>query len=911
MISLSFHSIWPLDNSGFNIAGRQKKAKILFCLTLALSLISGWFVFIGSAAAGSTIVVTTTSDSIASDGLCSLREAIIAANTDSAFNGCPAGSGNDTIMIDPALSTPTIFLLTLTGAGEDSGLTGDLDITGSIVNTLAITGADLDNTIIDGNGTDRVLDIQPGARATISGVTIRNGNPGFGNDGGGIALRTTGRLTLDNSRVFTNTAASGGGVHVLGGLTLNNSAIEANYGGGVHNNGGLLDFNNAQVISNTHGYGVHNEGQGFLLFDGGTVSGNREGGILNDSSDATLTNLNIIYNTTGGGVHNKALSAQSPGDMTLSNSSIMSNTNDTGGGLLNNGPGTDAIVENSRFSFNTATPGNGGGIKNGGTLILKNSLLDHNQARSGGGIDNGGFSLDMTNVTISNNMVDDNGGGLHNRTSASLENVTVIGNSASGMDTGGNIYVDGDSAQLSLRNSIVAYAGAGGNCVNNMGALNSLGHNLDSETSCGFTAAGDISSSDPMLGPLQDNGGPTFTHALLPGSPAIDNGDDNNCPTNDQRGISRPQGGGCDIGAYEFAETADLSIGKIRLSPAFVDAGDAVSFTITISNAGPTSPVTAIVVDSWTPVSAVVAASAPGCSINLAGGTITCTQSNLGIESAVVPNPSIILTTHPTYSGTLSNSASVNVGGGITDLEPDNDNTGSVLTTIIAPPSYGVDLSPNQALTGLPGETVTYTLQITNLGTVADTFDLDVSGNSWTTNLSTSSVMLAAGASTSFEAWVAIPGGAGANDDDSVSIEATSQGDNSKSDTAVLTTSVPPIYGVNLPTSDTRIGMAGETVTYTVQISNTGNVADTFDLEATGNVWTTTLSHLSIVVAAGKSATFTVTVDIPAGASIYDSDSVSITAKSQHDGSKQDTVVLMTSLQDLPFKIYLPSIKSI
>ena len=97
------------------------------------------------------------------------------------------------------------------------------------------------------------------------------------------------------------------------------------------------------------------------------------------------------------------------------------------------------------------------------------------------------------------------------------------------------------------------------NCTDSSGvAIRSNGHNLDSETSCGFTAAGDISNTDPLLGPLQDNGGRTWTHALLPGSPAINQGTNSTCPATDQRGIARPQMGICDIGAYELEPAARI-----------------------------------------------------------------------------------------------------------------------------------------------------------------------------------------------------------------------------------------------------------------------------------------------------------------------------------------------------------------
>jgi len=150
------------------------------------------------------------------------------------------------------------------------------------------------------------------------------------------------------------------------------------------------------------------------------------------------------------------------------------------------------------------------------------------------------------------------GGGMKNSSSSAPElvNCTFSGNSADWY--GGGIHSDPDS-NPTLRNTIVANSAAGGDCSGD-GAITSAGYNLDSDGTCGFTAEDDLSNTDPLLGPLQDNGGPTLTHALLPGSPAIDaisegagGGGYNGAPTTDQRGVSRPQppGGNCDIGAYE------------------------------------------------------------------------------------------------------------------------------------------------------------------------------------------------------------------------------------------------------------------------------------------------------------------------------------------------------------------------
>src|SRR5262249_17028932 len=116
----------------------------------------------------------------------------------------------------------------------------------------------------------------------------------------------------------------------------------------------------------------------------------------------------------------------------------------------------------------------------------------------------------------------------------------------------GNIAASGGALDtalgvIRLKNSILAVSG-GGNCL---GPITSLGHNLEDSHYCGLTASGDLTDTNPLLGPLADNGGPTETMALLPGSPAINHGDNHGCPAADQRGFFRVAG--CDIGAFEHA----------------------------------------------------------------------------------------------------------------------------------------------------------------------------------------------------------------------------------------------------------------------------------------------------------------------------------------------------------------------
>jgi len=270
------------------------------------------------------------------------------------------------------------------------------------------------------------------------------------------------------------------------------------------------------------------------------------GGIYNWSGTLTVNNSTISGNAggfNGGGIYNNN------GTVTVNNSTISGNSANDGGGIFN-WSGT-VTVNNSTISGNSADSGSGGGIENNsGTLNLSSSTVSDNSAVDSGGINNdSGGTVTISNSTISGNLVVGVGGGIANGGTLTISSSTISGNSAD--DYGGGLINWGT---LTLNNSIIANSIAGGDCVNDGGTATGT-YNLieNGSNACGLVNGTDnniIGQGDPMLGPLQNNSGRTFTQALLPGSPAIDAGD--SAAATDQRDVTRPQGAADDIGAFEL-----------------------------------------------------------------------------------------------------------------------------------------------------------------------------------------------------------------------------------------------------------------------------------------------------------------------------------------------------------------------
>ncbi len=372
--------------------------------------------------------------------------------------------------------------------------------------------------------------------------------------GGGISIGPPGSVNLNNTSVTSNdstgSGSSGGGIKVYGSLVMNGGQIAlntaGNSGGGISvGTSGTADVYDASINDNhttedpSYGGGIDNfEGQ-LALYDStvmtnrvsGTPSSSfsRGGGIHSSGGDLTLTDSMILDNDaldSGGGVF------FSNGNLNITNTVFrgneLSGSASAGGGLFN-GTSSTTIIKQAEFSTNTSADSSGG-IHNQGTITLENSTISGNSAS---------FAAGMLSTAV---------GG------SSILNSTIYANKVpSGSGVGGLVAY----TNISIKNTIIA-GNDNDECLNGSGtSISSSGYNLSSDNTCGFGATGDQINTNPLLGPLADNGGFSMTHAPLPGSAVIDAGTNSGCPAVDQRGVNRPIDGDangtavCDIGALE------------------------------------------------------------------------------------------------------------------------------------------------------------------------------------------------------------------------------------------------------------------------------------------------------------------------------------------------------------------------
>ena len=523
---------------------------------------------------------------------CTLADAIIAANSDRAEGGCPAGHGTDTITL-----TRDITL--------DGGLpkiTSDITIEG---NGYTISGDNRWRIFYNDGGALTINDLTmtkgraEGDRITNADGRLKNATA---NPIGGAIVNWEGTLSIVNSYFSNNSAENGGGaIYNEGELSISDSAFSHNlaeetggaifnweelsitssafsnnsaFSGGAINNWGEFGVS---IVNSTFshnwafgGGAIAHDGYGELSISTSAFSGNKAdsfGGAINNwgefvgvsISDSTFSDNSA--DSWGGAIYNE-------GKLSISDSAFTTNSAGTGGAIRNGGW---LSIVNSAFSGNSAEE-TGGAIFNWEELSIISSPFSGNSADKGGAIANDGNGyLSISGSTFQNNSADSFGGAINNRVegggvsivnSAFSRNSAERGGAIDNTDYGylsiGSSTFSGNladyagaifnlSGTLSMGNSIIA--GRGGNACSSNAELRHNIRNFIQDGSCSPTFKG-----DPMLGRLvmPRDGSPAY-FPLLAGSPVIDAADDEYCPATDQIGTVRPQGAGCDIGAIEYA----------------------------------------------------------------------------------------------------------------------------------------------------------------------------------------------------------------------------------------------------------------------------------------------------------------------------------------------------------------------
>ncbi|WKZ35840.1 MAG: class F sortase [Anaerolineales bacterium] len=669
-----------------------------YTLTLGGELLITSDITINGAGAGTTIIEANAASGAATYRVLHNNGGVVTINGVTIRHGNCAGSCNGLV----------------SNGGGIYNQAGSLTLDASTVsrNLATVCGGGIYNaaTLIIQNG------------SVIGGAYPANG---AGNCGGGIYNHTGGSTTINASTVSGNyagaTGTGGGGIYnastlniengsTIGGVGAGNQSFAPGRGGGIYNAAGTTTINSSTVSANTTGVeggGIYNVAtlniqNGSVI--GGAGAGNTAtsngGGIYNgtggtvtiDASTVSANRSNTVASGGGGGIYNIAT-------LTIQNGSTIGgaagNTAPNGGdgGGIYNGVGGTTTIDSSTVSANTANIA-GGGIYNSYNLAITNSTIASNGGViNGGGIYNQGTISEITNSTISGNAVFFSGGGIYNfGTITSIRNSTFSGNSAP--FGGGGIYNWTSGTVTGITNTFIANSPAGSNCT---GTIPAGSGNLASDATCN-AAWGTITPGTHYNTTLAGNGGLTQTHALVvvAGNPAIDTGGACGLAT-DQRGVTRPQGAACDIGAYE------------------VDAPP----TVTVEQAsGQTDPTSA------SPINFTAIFSEP---INIASFTdsdITL-DGTAGATTAVIteiaPNNGTtfnITVSGMTGSGTVTASIAANLvedsTGNLNTASTSTDNT--VTYDIGSPTVVATTLQTSYTNTGPSNFTITFSEDVSNAG---------------------------------------------------------------------------------------------------------------------------------------------------------------------------------------------------
>jgi hypothetical protein len=420
---------------------------------------------------------------------------------------------------------------------------------------------------------------------TLTDCTINNNGQRYWPGGNGAGIYNSGSLTATRTTFTGNTtgvnSGHGGGAYNIGSMVLTSCTISQNTaastGGGIDSESGVVSLMDCSVTQNTNdsqspggGAGIYNGTS--MTIEKSTISGNGFYGVGNDNGGGiyntgtlNVTGSSIIGNgsyvawSEGGGIYNSGTAIltlcsisenhvadlgagiSSVGSTTLLDCTVADNVALEDGHIYQHGGGIAGVVTAIRsLIYRNGSAAYGGGVSGGGTYI-DCTIANNHAFHAGGGIDGGGTFI---NCTITGNSAGsdtgDGGGGLRTLDSVVLKNTIVAGNSTEWNGTGPDILGTVTTATYNL-------IGDGTGCSGIVDGVD--GNHVGSGSR----------PIDPRLGQLQDNGGPSWTEALLPDSPAIDAGNNGDTINGDQRGFNRIIGGTVDIGAYEYQPPATLT----------------------------------------------------------------------------------------------------------------------------------------------------------------------------------------------------------------------------------------------------------------------------------------------------------------------------------------------------------------
>ena len=432
---------------------------------------------------------------------------------------------------------------------------GTILFTGQKTITSNVTILGSDGVIFDGDGNTRLFQVNSGASLELTGLTLQNGNSS-GFPGG--AIWNHGTLTITASTFSGNSSALQAGAifnnvgtltitaSTFSGNTVSNPDQITNVAGAIGNSLGTVTIVASSFSGNTATLGgvIYNS-KGTLSAATSTFSGNSSanlgGAILNDTGTLTVTASTFSGNSSenfGGAIDNFS------GTLSVTASTFSGNSSADFGGAILNDSGTLTVTA-STFSGNSSAD-HGGAIENyDGTLTIEASTFSGNTAKFGAAIDGVFGTTTIKASTFSGNTADFGVAIANGIGTVSLQSTILANDSTPNCETVGTV---------------------------------STGYNLSDDASCNLTATGDIENSTAVsLGPLQDNGGPTQTMALLAGSDALDAADCSTSTAHDQRGVSRPQGTSCDIGAVEVSGTVPVQIFATYNDSGTIDEGSSAT----------------------------------------------------------------------------------------------------------------------------------------------------------------------------------------------------------------------------------------------------------------------------------------------------------------------------------------------